>query len=114
MTGLIENETPAYYAMNGRKLERLPADFYSSRSYTDFLIKAIREHHYDGKPFLAYLAFTAPHDPLHVPEPWLSKYRGQYDEGYEVLKKKRADSAKRLGLVPDSAEVSGRHPMIKG
>ena len=40
----------------------------------------IRENRGDGKPFLAYLAFTAPHDPVQVPEPWLSKYRGRYDD----------------------------------
>ena len=49
-------------------------------------MESIRENHGDGNPFFAYVAFTAPHDPLHVPEPWLSKYRGRYDEGYEALK----------------------------
>ena len=65
----------------------------------------------DGKPFLAYLAFQAPHDPLQVPEPWLSKYRGRYDDGYHVLKAERATGAKRLGLVPQKAQMPGRHPM---
>ena len=46
---------------------------------------SIRENRDDGKPFLAYFAPTAAHDPIHVPEPWLSKYRGQYDNGYEIL-----------------------------
>jgi arylsulfatase len=67
------------------------------------LINAIRENRGDGKPFLAYFAPTAAHDPIHVPEPWLSKYRGQYDEGYEVLKTKRIATAKQLGLIPKNA-----------
>ena len=113
MAGLGNIISPAYYTMDGKKLDKLPADFYSTRSYSDFMMDAIRENHGDGKPFLAYLAFTAPHDPLHVPEPWLSKYRGRYDDGYEKLKVKRAASAKRLGLVPEDASVPGRHPLIK-
>ena len=113
MFGLIEGQTPAHYTMDGKKLDKLPADFYSSRSYADFLMDAIRENRGDGKPFLAYLAFTAPHDPLHVPEPWLSKYRGRYDDGYEVLKAKRGAMAKRLGLVPESAKLPSRHPKMK-
>ena len=80
------HEEIADYVQDDKRLEELPGDFYATRSYTDFLIESIRENRGDGKPFLAYLAFTAPHDPLHVPEPWLSKYRGSYDEGYEVLK----------------------------
>jgi len=94
-------------------VEELPGDFYSTRSYTDSLIDSIRANRGDGKPFLAYLAFTAPHDPMHVPEPWLSRYRSKYDEGYEVLKTRRAEGAKRLGLVPKNAPLPKRHPMVK-
>lgn len=113
MAGLMEKETPAMYTMNGKKLEKLPADFYSSRSYTDYLIHAIRENRGDGKPFLAYLAFTAPHDPVHAPEPWLSKYRGTYDDGYEALKEKRAEGAKGKGLIPKDAATPKQHPKVK-
>ena len=80
----------------GKHIKELPADHYSSRSFTDYLVDSIRENHNDGKPFLAYLAFRAVHDPVQVPEPWLSKYRGQYDDGYESLKKRRWEAAKKL------------------
>jgi arylsulfatase len=113
MFGILPSDDPAKYTLNGKFLDSLPADFYSSRSYADFLMDAIRENRGDGKPFLAYLAFTAVHDPLHVPEPWLSKYRGKYDDGYEMLKARRWEAAKAAGLVPKSAELAARHPMIK-
>jgi len=113
MYGLIYLQTPAIYTKNGEKLDKIPKDFYSSRSYTDFLIDSIRENLDDGKPFLAYLAFTAPHDPLHVPEPWLSKYRGAYDEGYEVLHKKRFNAAKKAGVVPESANMPKPYSSVK-
>lgn len=104
MFGLVaEKQEIAKYALDNEELEALPKDFYSTRSYTDFLINSIRQNRGDGQPFLAYLAFTAPHDPLHVPEPWLSRYRGQYNDGYEVLKENRAAKTKNLGLVPDDA-----------
>jgi arylsulfatase len=74
---------------------------------------AIRGNRGDGKPFLAYLSFTAVHDPVHVPEPWLSKYRGRYDDGYEVLKARRWQAAKDTGIVPQEAKMADRHPMIK-
>jgi arylsulfatase len=113
MLGILPSDDPAAYSMNGKRLDKLPADFYSSRSYADFLMDSIRENRDDGKPFLAYLSFTAVHDPIHVPEPWLSKYQGKYDDGYEVLKARRWQAAKDARVVPEDAEMAARHPMIK-
>jgi arylsulfatase len=111
--GILPEDDPAKYAENGKLIETLPKDFYSSQSYADLLIDAIRSNKGDGKPFFAYLAFTAPHDPLHVPEPWLSKYSGQYDEGYEVLREKRWNNAKDLGLVPEQSALPERLSIVK-
>ncbi len=111
MAGLQAAAQPvAKYSMNGKELHELPQDFYSSRSYADFLINAIRENRGDGKPFLAYFAPTAAHDPIHVPEPWLSKYRGQYDDGYKALKTRRIAGAKQVGLIPKGAPAPNLHP----
>jgi len=110
---LAEMEPVAEYVIDDQRLEKLPKDFYATRSYADFVMDAIRENRGDGQPFFAYLAFTSPHDPMHVPEPWLSKYRGQYDDGYEVLKERRATKAQELGLIPDSADTPSRYEMLK-
>jgi arylsulfatase len=48
-----------------------------------------------------------------VPEPWLSKYKGKYDDGYNVLHKKRFNAAKKSGLIPESAELPAPHPSVK-
>jgi len=112
MLGILPQDHPAPYAANGKHLDSLPADFCSSRSYVDILIDQIRTNHGDDKPFLAYLAFTAPHDPVHVPEPWLSKYSGRYDEGYDVLKVRRWNAAKDLGRVPVGASMPARQSVV--
>ncbi len=113
MAGLMVKQPVAKYVVNDKVLDKLPRDFYSSRSYADFLIDAIRENRGDGKPFLAYFAPTAAHDPVHVPEPWLSKYRGQYDDGYKALKTRRIAGAKQVGLIPESAPAPALHPKTK-
>jgi len=110
---LAEVEEVAEYVENDKWLDSLPKDFYATRSFTDYLINAIRENKDDGKPFFVYLAFTAPHDPLHVPEPWLSKYRGRYNEDYEVLKQKRIAGAKELGVIPANTPTPERYKQIK-
>ena len=111
-SGLFGAET-VRYTKNGQLLESLPDDFYSSRSYADSLMASIRENDGDGRPFLAYLAFAAPHDPLHVPEPWLSKYKGRYAQGYEALRRSRIEGSKRSGVVPSDAAPPERHPLVR-
>jgi len=114
MTGVMAvRQEVAKYVKDHEELESLPKKFYATRTYTDTLMEMIRENRGDGKPFFAYLAFTAPHDPLHVPEPWRSLYRGQYDDGFAALKSRRAEGAKRAGVFPASAKSSGLHPMAK-
>ncbi|WP_108861358.1 arylsulfatase [Ruegeria sp. Alg231-54] len=111
--GILPMDDPAAYSRNGKLTEDLPENFYSSRTYVDLLIDAIRSNRGDGKPFFGYLAFTAPHDPLHVPEPWLSEYAGRYDDGYEKLRERRWLAAKELGLIEKNAPLPERLPFVR-
>lgn len=91
------------YRENGKKID-LPADFYSSRTYTDKLIAYLQDSQRGGKPFFAYAAYTAAHLPLQAPDDELQKVRGDYDVGYDVIAQRRIDKMKRLGLVPSDAK----------
>lgn len=77
-----------------------PAIFYSTNFYTQKLIEYIDANKADGKPFFAYAAYTSPHWPLQVPEPWLSKYKGKYDAGYDAIRNARLARQKSLGIIP--------------
>ncbi len=91
------------YRSNGLVIPDLPEDFYSTRNYTDSLLTWLGQDKGTGQPFFAYLAYTAPHDPLHAPEEYIRKYANLYDEGYEIILKKRFERLKSLGLVPPDA-----------
>jgi arylsulfatase len=106
---MYANYTPIYRE-NGQRVH-LPDDFFSSEFYTDKLIEYI-DGARDDKPFFAYLAFTAPHDPLHLPDDWLDKYEGRYDAGYEALREERLRRMKELGIVAAETELSHSLPMI--
>jgi arylsulfatase len=90
----------------------LPSDFYSSTSYTDKLIAFIDEGRKDGRPFLAYAAYTAPHFPLQAPDADIARQRGKYDAGYEVVRERRMDRQVQLGLIPAAFKsvASGQGP----
>jgi len=95
---MYANYAPTYRE-NGVRVH-VPKGFYSSEFYTDKIMEYIDSRD-AGKPFFAYLSFTAPHDPLHVPDEWLDKYKGRYDKGYEALRKERLSSLKKLGFIPE-------------
>lgn len=87
--------------------ETLPEDFY----YTDEISKRATEYvsHVDeSEPFFMYVAYTAPHWPLHAPEEVIRSYDGIYDKGWDELRKRRLDRMKKLGIVSEDTELSDR------
>ncbi|MGE0811864.1 MAG: arylsulfatase [Vicinamibacterales bacterium] len=101
---VMEGEGEAPFREDGALVDRLPDDFYSTRSFTDTLIGYLGERGPDdAAPFFAYLAFSAPHFPLQAPDESIAAYRGMYDEGYEALFEARLAAVKRLGLAPSNA-----------
>lgn len=79
---------------------QLPEGAYSSQFFTDKLLSYLQRSQGDGKPFFAYLAFTAPHWPLQAPDEDIAKFAGRYDAGYEAIRAQRFAKQKALGLVP--------------
>ena len=103
------NKVP--YRDDGRLVDELPADFYSTRFFADRLMQYIGERPAgDDAPFFAYLAFTAPHFPLQAPDESLARYHGAYDAGYDALFDARLAAAKRLGVAPATAVGAPRYP----
>ena len=105
---MYANYTPTYRE-NGVRVH-VPQGFYSSEFYTDKMMQYIDSREAD-KPFFAYLSFTAPHDPLHVPDEWLDKYKGRYDKGYDALRQNRLDNMKNLGFIDDDVVPSPHIPL---
>ena len=102
----------ATYRLNGQAFDTLPADFYSSDYFTDRLLDFLAESATDGKPFFAYLAFTAPHWPLQAPAADIEKYRGRYDGGYEQLRSMRLRRQIDLGLLEASVVPHAPGPNV--
>ncbi len=100
------------YSENGEVVEELPEDFYSSQYYTDRIINWISDKE-DDAPFLAYLSFTAPHDPLHLPDDWIDRCRGMYDMGYDQLRETRFNRLKELGIVDPDITPHPRLPNVR-
>lgn len=101
----------AMYREDGKAIDIPRQGFYSSEAFASRVIQYLDETRADGsKPFFAYLAFTAPHWPLHAPDEDIRKYEGRYDAGYDVIRKERLTRMKSLGLVASDTSVYEGHP----
>jgi len=59
-----------------------------------------------------YYAPGATHAPHHVPAEWSDKYRGQFDDGWDVLRERMLARQKDLGVIPTDADLTRRHDEI--
>jgi arylsulfatase A-like enzyme len=95
--------------------EHTPEEGYHlTADMTDKAIKWARQQKalMPDKPFFMYFAPGATHAPHHVPEDWLDKYEGQFDDGWDALRERTFARQKQLGVVPADAELTPRHEQI--
>ncbi len=89
-------------------VKELPGDFYSTDYFAKYAARFIREAGKD-RPFFLYLAFTAPHWPLHAWPEDIKKYRGSYLMGWDELRHRRYEKQKALGIPGREASLTPRH-----
>ena len=65
------------------------------------------------RPFFMYLAFGATHAPHQAPDEYLSKYRGVFDEGWDVWRDRWFSRQKELGVIPPDTRLAPRNPGVE-
>lgn len=118
--GLISGASSYFEVSPGRRmvLDNEPwepagdSGFYMTDAIADNAVRMIREEAGKPSPLLTYLAFTAPHWPLHALPDDVAKYRGKYMKGWDVLREERFErqrsstlAQKQWGLSPRDAGV---------
>ena len=86
--------------------QKLPAiepggEFYGTIAIAGHAVRTLQEHakDFDDQPFFHYLAFTAPHFPLHALPEDIARYQNRYQAGWEVIRKERWQRMQALGLM---------------
>jgi len=62
------------------------------------------------RPWFLYLAFNAPHFPLHAPKKTIAKYADRYHAGWDRVRRERLGRMKQLKIVPRGTELTPRSP----
>jgi arylsulfatase A-like enzyme len=95
---------------NGRKARRYAdGEFYATDAVTDHALDFLKlARQTPEKPWFLYLAYNAPHFPLHAPPGEIAKYKDRYHGGWDKLRTARLSRMKELGIVPEHTELSKR------
>ena len=118
--GFLGGETNQYYpglyeGTNPIEPPKSPEEGYHlTEDLADKAIAWIRQQKslMPDKPFFAYFAPGATHAPHHVPKEWADRYKGRFDQGWDVLREEILTRQKNLGVVPPDTELTTRHEEI--
>ena len=64
------------------------------------------------RPFFLYLAFGATHAPHHAPADYLERWRGRFDDGYDVARVRWFARQLEMGIVPPGTTLAPRNPGV--
>ena len=65
------------------------------------------------KPFFVYFAPGAVHAPHHVPQSYIDKQKGKFDEGWDVIRERIYENQKKLGIIPKDTKLAAKPADIK-
>jgi len=106
--------SPTRHYMND---EQLPAvekgsGFYGTIEIAEQAISQLKEHReiHSDQPFFSYVAFTAPHFPLHALREDIKAVGDRYAEGWEKLRAQRWKRIEAMGII--TGELSKVEPDI--
>ncbi len=86
--------------------------FYATNAFTDAALGFLDESTAGDEPFFLYLAYTAPHYPLHALPEDIAKYRGKYREGWEALRRTRYQRMRETGILTEAHQIASPHPDV--
>lgn len=113
---IVEEKRRRVMVADNQRWEPATEDFYMTDAFTERAIGFVEDHYRNSetaeRPFLLYLAYTAPHWPLHAPEEVIARYEQQYLQGWDVLRQKRFARMSKLGVVDDRYVMSDRPPEV--
>lgn len=106
---IIPQEMGKRFMVEDSKAYTIPAQgFYMTDAFTDHAIQYLNDQKQSGNPFFLYMAYTAPHFPLHAYEADIKKYEKLYEQGWDIIRAKRYQKMQQLGLVDKRYHLTER------
>ena len=88
--------------------------FYMTDAITDHAVRFVEDHAASrpADPFFLYVAYTAPHWPLHALTDDIAKYEGRYDRGWDAIRAERHTRMIESGIIDERYTLSPRPESI--
>lgn len=95
---------------DGRELPATEGDYHFTDAVTDHAVEYIGATRDRTQPYFLYVAYAAPHWPLHAREADIAKYRGRYSAGWDALRAERQRKQIELTLINAAWPTPARDP----
>jgi arylsulfatase A-like enzyme len=106
--------TPArrLYRDDGRATIDPQAEFYFTDAITDEALGYLSQHFKSEgeRPFFLYVAYTAPHWPMHAHEDDIARYRGAYEKGWHAIRERRLQRLVEMGIISPDWQLPEMEP----
>lgn len=112
--GFLAGESSQWEPAVVENTVRIPAPHREGYHFTtdmaDKAVTWIRQHQAidPGSPFFMYWAPGASHGPHHIFKEWADKYKGKFDEGWDVMRERVFAKQKELGWIPPNTQLTPR------
>ncbi|MGE0085665.1 MAG: arylsulfatase [Desulfococcaceae bacterium] len=117
--GFIGGETNQWapYLYDGVTQVELPEDP-NYHFMTDMTDKAVAWIKYQkaitpDKPFFVYFAPGATHAPHHVPQDWIAKWKGKFDQGWDKMREETLARQLKMGIIPEGTKLAPKPSAIR-
>lgn len=105
---VLKEKRKRFMVLNDQEYVLPTEGYYATDAFTDKAIEFIKEGDKKPNPFFLYLAYTAPHFPLHAYEEDIAKYENMYLQGWDVIRQNRFKKMKKLGLADKNDQLPPR------
>jgi len=100
---------PPYMIENENLFSVTDPGYYLTDAITDNAISMIEDSVKDEQPFFLYVAYTAPHWPLHALPEDIARYEGKYrDGGWDAVRMNRYEELRSTGILDPLWDISPR------
>ncbi len=89
--------------------------YHLTEDLVDEALRMVKDlkHAAPAKPFFMYFAPGVGHAPHQAPAEWIEKYRGQFDEGWDVMREKVFARQVAEGVVPEGTPLPPRPEWVQ-
>lgn len=88
------------------------SNFYMTDAITENAVRMLDQQKGSEQPFFLYLAYTAPHWPLHALPEDIEKHRGKYLKGWDILREERYKRQQEMNLFEADYPLSERDSIV--